>query len=131
MKKGDEKFASRRGRLSGIFRAIRGQLLFRFLHLQKQEDERTKDAEEDEVAFDLARRVAFEDDAARVVFDGRVGREVVGVVAEKRVVAPRDGKRSLVLLQPRIRLGLRKQRQSLCAGPSGSARSSRGGQFSP
>jgi hypothetical protein len=34
-------------------------------------------------------------------------------------VAPRDGERSLVLFQSRIRLGLREQRQSLRTGPSG------------
>lgn len=106
--------------ICGNFRAMRGQPPVPF-STSKREKERTKDAEKDEVAFDLARRVAFEDDAARIVLDGRVGREVVGVVAEKGVVAPRDGERSLVLFQSRIRLGLREQRQSLRTGPSGPA----------
>ena len=105
--------------ICGNFRAMRGQPPVPF-STSKREKERTKDAEKDEVAFDLARRVAFEDDAARIL-DGRVGREVVGVVAEKGVVAPRDGERSLVLFQSRIRLGLREQRQSLRTGPSGPA----------
>lgn len=67
---------------------------------------RTKDAEKDEVALDLAGCVALEDDAARVVFYRRIGREVVGVVAQKRVVPPRDGERRLVLLEPDVRFGL-------------------------
>jgi hypothetical protein len=62
------------------------------------------------------------------VLDGRVGREVVGVVAEKGVVAPRDGERSLVLFQSleflstASRFGRNSPRLYDPAGPEGPVR---------
>ena len=65
-----------------------------------------ENAEEHEVALDVRLRVAFEDDAAVVVLDGRVGCDGISVVSPDRVRLSRDGIRDFVLFQARVRLVL-------------------------
>jgi hypothetical protein len=87
----------------------------------KRKKRQTENAEKDQVSLDLTRRIPLKDHATRVILNGRIGGEVVGIVPKDRIVAAGNGKRCLVLLQSLIRFGGGKESKGFGASVASSA----------